>query len=153
MRTFMLTWNPTQGRPSDLSDAIAAIGSGQAWRDDWSTGVRKDVPVGSRVFLIRQGAEPRGVVAAGYTLTEPKLIAGREGQSHYCDVSFTAALNAGLGHLISLAELAHTSLLVNVPWGIAGGGREFTSGEAAQLEVLWSATLRRVGAVELQHEA
>ncbi len=100
MRTFMLTWNPAQDRPGDLSEAEAAIAEGRAWRDDWSTGVRKDVPIGSRVFLVRQGVDPRGVVASGYTLTEPKLIAGREGSSHFCDVAFAAALNAELGHLI-----------------------------------------------------
>jgi 5-methylcytosine-specific restriction protein A len=153
MRTFMLTWNPGQERPADLSAALDAIGRGRTWRDDWSTGVRKDLPIGSRVFLVRQGVEPRGVVAAGYTLTEPALVEGREGQSHYCNVAFTAALDASVGHLIPLAELAHTSLLVNVPWGIAGGGREFTAAEAAQLEAHWSAVLRRLGQAEVPHES
>lgn len=153
MRTFMLTWNPDQGRPSSLSEALDAVERrGRAWKSGWSTGVRKDLPIGSRVFLVRQGIDPRGVVAAGYTLSEPEPDPDRESQSNFCDVAFTAVLDAELGHLVPLAELAMTSLLVNVPWGIAGGGREFTVGEAAQLEALWSATLRRLGKTELRHE-
>jgi hypothetical protein len=101
------------------------------------------------VFLVRQGVEPRGIVGAGYTLTTPKLIEGQEGRSHFCEMAFTGAFNADIGHLIPLAELLHTSLLINVPWGIAGGGREFTTGEASQLESLWSATLRRLGVSEI----
>jgi hypothetical protein len=81
---------------------------------------------------------------AAYTLTEPRPVEGG-GQSLYCDLAFTVTLDAVLGYLIPLLGLKCTALLVNVPWGIAGSGREFTAGEAVLLEALWSAVLRRVG--------
>jgi hypothetical protein len=37
----------------------------------WSTGVRRTLPLGSRFFLMRLGEEPKGIVGAGTTITEP----------------------------------------------------------------------------------
>ena len=59
MQTFMLTWNPQQYRPNDLAEEVFQIETGEPYRGAWSTGRRKKLPVGSRVFLVRQGKDPR----------------------------------------------------------------------------------------------
>jgi hypothetical protein len=131
MRTFMLTWNPRQLRPENLRYAIRQIENAQPRRDSWSAGRRSDLPVGSRVFLLRQGKEPRGIVAAGYTLSNPEP--NRNGSAH----------------ILCLDELKNLPPLRDVPWGVQSSGREFSTDEAAQVETVWQALLQRLGRTEL----
>src|SRR5438309_1786711 len=100
MRTFMLTWNPLQERPDDLAEFVARIERGKPVKDDWSTGNRKDLPIGSRVFLLRQGKEPRGIVASGFALSEPEPSPNEEDNSFYADFIFTMVLDDVKGHLL-----------------------------------------------------
>jgi 5-methylcytosine-specific restriction protein A len=152
VRTFLLTWNPAQGRPADLSQIIAGTASGQPAPDTWSVGNRKDVPVGSRVFLHRQGADPRGIVAAGFTTTEPAADPTAGDASLYVGVNFTLALDDQKGHLVSVEELEQAPLLVNFPWNTQRGGVELHPGEAARVEALWADLLQRLGRREAQVE-
>jgi hypothetical protein len=38
---------------------------------DWSCGNSKSIANGDRLFLLRQGEEPRGIVGVGYAESEP----------------------------------------------------------------------------------
>jgi 5-methylcytosine-specific restriction protein A len=145
----MLTWNPQQGRPENLKCAVGDISDGKACRQKWSTGGRKALPTGSRVFLIRQGVAPKGVVAAGFTKGEPLLSADLNEQSHYVDVAWTMALDADDTEILTLAAIEESESLANVPWGIAGGGRKFQDEEATELERRWSELLERLGKSEV----
>lgn len=62
MPSYLLTWNP------ELSgkDVLQQLRSSP--RKDWSCGHRRELPVGSRVYLLKQGPEPRGIVASGFTI-------------------------------------------------------------------------------------
>ncbi len=58
MATFLLTWNP-------------AVWNGEITNpSDWSCGRSKKIRIGDRLFLMRQGTEPRGIVASGRSLTD-----------------------------------------------------------------------------------
>src|SRR5262249_11337981 len=135
----------------DLSDCLARIERRKCVKETWSTGNRQDLPIGSRVFLLRQGKDPRGIVASGFALSEPEPSPNEEERSFYADFVFSMVLDDVKGHLLCLDELLNTPLLVNVPWGIPSGGREFSSSEAAQLEMLWASVLGRLGRSELPH--
>jgi hypothetical protein len=145
----MLTWNPRQGRPPDLGYAVGHIVRGKPCRWEWSTGSRKDLPVGSRVFLVRQGVEPRGIVACGFTLTAPKQNDESHDHSQYCKIAWTMALDAEGGEVLSLGAIGENKFLAEVPWGIAGGGREFRYEEATEVERLWSELLSGLNKTEL----
>jgi hypothetical protein len=105
MRTFLLTWNPRQGRPPDLKEAVREVARGRSccWR--WSVGNRKTVPVSSRVFLLRQSKKPKGIVASGYTRSEPAPNRDPDDHSNYCEVSFTMALDADESFVLPLDYL------------------------------------------------
>lgn len=66
MLTFLLTWNPTKTSWPGLGDDAARLRDGETVTDDWSTGSRKRViGPGDRFFMLRQEAEPRGIMASG----------------------------------------------------------------------------------------
>lgn len=70
MATYLLTWNPKRWAWNDLaSDADAVAERGHVVRR-WSCGNTKRIDRGDRVFLLRQGLEPRGIIASG-TVTTP----------------------------------------------------------------------------------
>ena len=65
---FLLTWNPERFDPegNEFRGKMDAFSLGEEPHWEWSTGVRKkNVPVGDRVFLLRQGRGPRGIVGVG----------------------------------------------------------------------------------------
>src|SRR5947207_3206755 len=137
MPTYMLTWNPRQGRPANLDDGVAQIARGKPYRDGWSVGNRKHLALGSRVFLIRQGKSPKGVVASGFTASEPEPTNDPDDHSNYCDIHFTMVLRGEEGDILPLQDLQADPVLKEVNWGSQRGGIEFTDDQAARLEVLW----------------
>ena len=73
MRYWLLTWNPNRYPWDDLHggyfDSINRIKQVGKIYDTWSTGVNISIKEGDRVFLIRLGIEPKGIVASGYAAT------------------------------------------------------------------------------------
>ena len=74
MKTWLLTWNPNRyawdelnGGFEDLLNQMNQVGH---IFKRWSTGVNTSIKEGDRVFLIRLGVEPRGIVASGYAATD-----------------------------------------------------------------------------------
>lgn len=70
MPTFLLTWNSNSSKSKweSLADDVEAVRNGES-RDEgrrWSVGVRKSgIAPGDRFFMLRQGPEPRGIMASG----------------------------------------------------------------------------------------
>lgn len=64
--TFLLTWNPSRHfRWENLETEIEEIESGFHEGTSWSCGVTRRIVEGDRVFLVRLGDEPRGIVGSG----------------------------------------------------------------------------------------
>lgn len=64
--TYLLTWNPSKHFPwEELREEIEEVESGFYRGGSWSCGVTKRIVEGDRVFLMRLGDEPRGIVASG----------------------------------------------------------------------------------------
>src|SRR5262249_30993194 len=88
---------------------------------------------------------PRGIVAAGFTTTDPAADPTVGDASLYVGVNFTLALDDRKGHLVSVEELEQAPLLGNFPWNIQRGGVEVHPRAAARVEALWAALLQRLG--------
>jgi 5-methylcytosine-specific restriction protein A len=65
MPTFLLTWNPARWPWADSAEASQQMADGTPYPSRWSTGNTKKIAHGDRVFLLKQGEEPRGITAAG----------------------------------------------------------------------------------------
>ena len=71
-KNFIMTWNPAHWQWTDLDDNIKQLQLKGSVERKWSCGNRKNLPIGSRVFLFKQGAGQKGIIGAGITLSEPK---------------------------------------------------------------------------------
>ncbi|HEY9401493.1 MAG TPA: hypothetical protein VIQ24_02280, partial [Pyrinomonadaceae bacterium] len=71
MSTYLLTWSPKKWLWTDLAQRIKEIKRKGFSITDWSCGNNRSIADGSRLFLLRQGEEPRGIVGAGFAISEP----------------------------------------------------------------------------------
>lgn len=70
MSTFLLTWNPSKWHWDDLSDWAAKVQRKGSASFGWSCGGTRRIRKGDRIFLLRQGVEPRGLIGSGWVTSE-----------------------------------------------------------------------------------
>lgn len=114
MPTYMLTWNPRQERPANMDEGVAQIARGKPYRVGWSAGNRRHLAPGSRVFLVRQAKQPKGVVASGFSVAEPESTNDPDDHSNYFDIEFTMVLRGEEGDILALEDLLADPILKNV---------------------------------------
>jgi hypothetical protein len=66
MPTYLLTWNPKRYPFARVAKFAEDTAGGKARMMTWSTGNRNTIERGDRVFLLRQGRTPKGIIAAGW---------------------------------------------------------------------------------------
>jgi 5-methylcytosine-specific restriction protein A len=148
MQTFLLTWNPSKWPWASL-DADYDLARRQGFFDvRWSCGRSKRSRAGDRVFLLRQGIEPRGIVASGFVTSDEPFAANHfadEGRSAlYVATRFDVLLHPDREPIFPRARL-DSGGLAGVHWDTQGGGITIAPDAAAELEELWHAFLIQRG--------
>jgi len=72
LATYLITWNPNNWQWEDLPATAEKVWRGERVRDTWTAASRKIRP-GDRLFLLRQGVEPRGITATATALSEVRI--------------------------------------------------------------------------------
>ncbi|MDQ1593292.1 MAG: 5-methylcytosine-specific restriction enzyme [Pyrinomonadaceae bacterium] len=147
MNTYLLTWSPKKWRWTDLSKRIGEIKKNGFCLSDWSCGNNKSIARGDRLFLLRQGEEPRGIVGAGWAESEPfeeihwraeKARAGRT--TMYLNVRWETLLNPE-SESIFPREWLNEGALSKVNWNTQISGISIRSEAADRLEERWESFL------------
>jgi 5-methylcytosine-specific restriction protein A len=148
--TYLLTWNPLQWPWENLEEMVRDTALGHALDDRWSCGNTKRIRVGDRLFLFRQGVEPRGIMGSGWATScpyeGPHWDPGRRVQGDlalYVDLRFERVLNPEIDEVLHLTRL-QVGLLASVNWATPASGIEIRQG-IEDLERLWSEHLRVFG--------
>ncbi|MGQ0511545.1 MAG: HNH endonuclease [Betaproteobacteria bacterium] len=158
MDAYLLTWNPD--RFDSWEDLSWILKNPQS---RWSCGSRNTLPRGSRVFLLRQGSDPRGIVASGYTTRgvhpddhwDPERR--RKGvKANYVQVKFDVVLGPDPEAVLPVTRL-RSGKLKTVHWRTQMSGIQIPPPAVAELERAWKnvaraerlyATARQIQAVE-----
>lgn len=142
MATFLFAWNPKKWdwKEGGLTKQILKVAATGSAEDSWSCGNRKDLPLGSRFFLIRLGIDPKGIVGSGQTTTDPALgphwasTLRREGkEALYVDLKFDFLSKEPLIAWDELQEPPYSK----VSWGIRASGVLLPDSVTDELEQLW----------------
>ena len=143
MKAYLLTWNPkrwTWSLPADLA-SIARRGFVD---HRWSCGHTRRIERGDRVFLLRQGSEPRGIMASGAARSrvyeDSHWERGRRGSANFVDVRLDTLLDPEQDGVLPLARL-RSGALREVHWSTQASGIEIPPAAAVALEQAWSAHL------------
>jgi 5-methylcytosine-specific restriction protein A len=66
MKTYLFTWNPKRWDWSYYKKSISEVQEKGVCSESWSCGNTKSIHIGDRAFLLKQGDEPRGIIASGW---------------------------------------------------------------------------------------
>ena len=70
-KAYLLTWNSLRWPWPELGREALRVAAGERVRSRWGCGRNKHIQRGDRLFLLKQGAEPRGVFASGTAVSMP----------------------------------------------------------------------------------
>jgi 5-methylcytosine-specific restriction protein A len=144
MSTYLLTWSPKKWQWKDLSRRIAEIRRKGFCITDWSCGNNKSILKGDRLFLLRQGEEPRGIVGAGWAGSVPyeelhwraeKAKVGRT--TMYLTVRWEKLLNPDRESIFP-REWLNEGVLSRVNWNTQISGITICPEVAEALEERWA---------------
>ena len=132
-RAFLLTWNPKLYDWATLDEDIETIEAGDRLETSWSVR-RKDLPAGSRVYLLKQGDESRGLIASGLAITDASPDERNPSRS-WVRVEFDRLLRRPVS-VEQLLELSKT--LSQVHWSPQQSGTEVPEALVSDLEWAWT---------------
>lgn len=145
MKTVLFTWNPKKYAFAEAADYRAQLQQGRAVETRWSCGNNRSIEPDDRFFLMKQGVEPRGIVAAGRvrSLAYADDDWKGDGSQFYNDIVFDSLGDPQQGQVIPIAKLLDTD---NRPgfWNTPSSGITVPSEVAAEVERKWNQLLRRL---------
>lgn len=97
INTYLFTWNPNKWDWTDLQESIERLETVGYVERRWSCGNSKSIKKGDRVFLIRLGEEPKGIMGSGYAKSSYYVAShwdGTKGKTaNYIDIEFEILIN------------------------------------------------------------
>lgn len=144
MSTYLLTWNPNRWAWMDLALTAHCVREEGSALVQWSCGNTRKIEAGDRVFLLRQGVEPRGVVASG-TVVEPPYEDVHWDEDAlkpalYVDVKLDALLDPDLNGILP-RELLDEPPFSDMHWNAQSSGTTIPTHVASALEEAWGELL------------
>jgi 5-methylcytosine-specific restriction protein A len=139
MKTFLLTWNPAKWNWIELDRNIEQVEASGTIGLEWSIVSHRKMRRGDRVFLMRLGEEPRGIMASGFVVSQPftsKHWNGDDKLTHRVAIEFEVIINPSSGSILELESLS-TGSLSEVNWTPQSSGTEIKPAIANELEKIW----------------
>jgi 5-methylcytosine-specific restriction protein A len=123
----------------DLRRDAARVRRSGGLRTDWSCARSKQIRRGDRLFLLRQGVEPRGIVASGWATSDWYEGPGwrRAGvPCNYVDWNIDVLLDAEREAILPREALSH-GVLARMYWNTQVSGTRIPDEVARELEKAW----------------
>lgn len=148
MNTWLLTWNPKRWAWDDsingYNELIEDVGQiGYAYLK-WTCGKNKSIREGDRIFLIRLGKEPRGIIASGYAASDvfegthwdvERRTIGRKARRIY--VKFDTIKDFSSDDILAYEMLKEIDQ--NFNWSSQASGINIPNEIAQKIENVWGA--------------
>lgn len=150
MKTWLITWNPLRWSWNDKYSGYLEMKNqisqtGLSYRT-WSCGCNKSIQKGDRIFLIRLGVEPRGIIASGYAATGvfegPHWDQEKEAAGIKCRrifIEFDKIQDPIHDDMIIMDRLKEISS--SYRWSSQASGIEIPSHISEELEEIWKNTI------------
>jgi len=139
MSAYLLLWNPKKWDWTSLETDIDTVDLTGRCSQRWSCGVTKSIQPGDRIFLLRVGGEPRGIIGAGFAYSNPFYEPHWSDEARdalYVDVDFEVILNADIEPILSTKSL-ETGLLGKQNWHPQASGTSVKADVLDELEQVW----------------
>ncbi len=144
MTAVLLTWNPKNWDWKELPALIVGLANGRLEDQRWSCGNTRAIEVGTRVFLLRQGVEPKGIVASGWTTRGPFVDthwdadrAAKGDSANYIEFRADELLDASKTDPLDVRGFS-SDPLTRVNWNTQVSGIRLDEDAAFALEKAWA---------------
>ena len=137
--TFLLVWNPKHWTWDNIEDSIEQVDLTGKCSERWSCGNNKSIVPGDRIFLIKIGTEPKGIVGAGFATTTSftdRHWSGENKEAFYIDIDFEVLLNPDKEPILTL-EILKTDKLSTQNWTPQASGISVRPELVDELEAVW----------------
>lgn len=143
---FLLTWNPALYPESKLQPPVDRLKSEGSVEFGWSTGQRREISLGERVYLVAQGDGPRGLVGVG------NVVGAVEEMPHWRDdlraQGKTSRIVPVRWSALATAPFVDRATLISATgeekaWSSRSGGVQLSPDVAGKLEEFWPAAWER----------
>jgi 5-methylcytosine-specific restriction protein A len=139
MSTYLFLWNPKKWSWSTIEQDINQVDLTGKCSQRWSCGNTKSIQQGDRIFLLKVGTEPKGIIAAGFATSAPfteKHWSGDNKDALYIDVDFEVILNATNEPILPV-EMLMTGNIAKQNWRPIGSGNLIKAEIVDELEAVW----------------
>lgn len=140
-RTYILTWNPQQWNWDDLDEVLARALRGETIQRSWATGNTKRIRKGDRLYLLKQGPLPRGIMASGRATSDvdqgPHYDAARADagdMANYVQLDVERIVEPEA--VMAVENITHGAL-ASIHWAMPASGIELPAEAGAELDALW----------------
>jgi 5-methylcytosine-specific restriction protein A len=137
--TYLFVWNPKRWPWKTLEQDIEQVDLTGKCTQRWSCGNTKSIQPGDRVFLVKLGTEPKGIIGAGFATTEPfpeSHWSGENKEAFYIDIDFEVLLNPDKEPIITL-DILKTGNLSQQNWTPQASGISIRPELVDELEPIW----------------
>lgn len=140
MNTYLFVWNPKRWIWDTLEDDIEQLNQIGKIRHRWSSGNTKSIQIGDRIFLVKLGTEPKGIIGEGIAMTTPffeKHWTGENRQALYIDIDLEVLLNPDKEPILTLDILKTGDLAKQYSWTPQASGITIRPDIVDELEAVW----------------
>lgn len=147
MSTWLLTWNADRWQWRNLTATVRKVRAGRPHTERWSCAQTRAIKKGDRLFMLKQGNDPRGIFASGWAKADAYRDAhwDENAPSHttmYVDLEFDALLDPRTEPMLPRKAL-DDGILGTVHWNTQSSGIRIHDRAATILERVWGSVLAK----------
>ena len=136
MNAYLFGWNPSKFKWEHLDDDIQTLKVTGQITDNWSVVSHKTIKPGDRAYIVRLGAEPKGIFASG-VIASPPYTAIKKGRNYYrIKIALDVLLNPDTEPILSF-DILKTGSLSEQTWSPQASGISIRPYLADELEGVW----------------
>lgn len=139
LANYLITWNPKRFEWDTIEEDIMKLEDDSSFIGRWSCGGTKRIKKGDRIFTLRQGLEPRGIMASGWAtcdVYQDEHWSGNGEDANYIKVRYDTILNPQLDEILE-RKMLDQGILSEMHWDTQGSGISIRGDIALELEELW----------------
>ena len=139
MKTYLFVWNPKRWVWDTLEQDIEQIDLTGKISQRWSCGNNKSIQPGDRIFLVKLGTEPNGIIGSGFARTEAfaeRHWSGENKKAFYIDIDFEILLNPEKEPILTI-DILKMGKLSEQNWTPQASGISIRPELIDEFEAIW----------------
>jgi hypothetical protein len=136
MKAYLFGWNPIKFEWPDIDEDIRQLRATGTYTDNWSVASHKTIQPGDRAYIVRVGAEPKGIFASGFISSQPYLAFRKGRHYHRIEITLDVLLNPDSEPILTL-DILKTGNLAAQTWTPQASGISIRPELVDELEGVW----------------